>query len=159
MISNQLLTEIDGLCFAGFGDYHPGQPLVRLACSFFLPLLVAVLGRFLAAVASVYMRSQRRRAELKFLSRTMTIYDMQAMDENNDGEVQKSEFLAFMLVALNKVDQEDITEIMSLFDKLDVSKTGSIGMKDLAVSRSMIFRDVLGDSTGSQNVPVGIGHE
>ncbi|GAX21292.1 potassium channel subfamily K member 16 [Fistulifera solaris] len=131
----------------GFGDYHPDHPLVRLACCFFLPLLVAVLGQFLAAVASVYMKRQRRQAERKFLTRTMTIYDMQAMDENNDGEVQESEFLAFMLVALNKVNKDEITEIMSLFDRLDVSKSGTIDMKDLVVSKAEIFRGVLGDST------------
>ncbi len=108
---------------------------------------MAVLGQFLAAVASIYMKRQRRRAELKFLTRTMTIYDMQAMDENNDGEVQESEFLAFMLVALNKVNKEEIAEIMSLFDRLDVSKSGTIDMKDLVVSKSEIFRGVLGDST------------
>jgi Ca2+-binding EF-hand superfamily protein len=108
---------------------------------------VAVLGQFLAAVASVYMKRQRRKTELKFLTRTMTIYDMQAMDENNDGEVQESEFLAFMLVALNKVNREEIAEIMSLFDRLDVSKSGTIDMIDLFVSKSVIFRGVFGDST------------
>ena len=76
----------------------------------------------------------------------MTIYDIQAMDENQDGEVQRSEFLAFMLVALNKVDKEEIAEIMSLFDKLDVSKSGTIDIKDMVISRSMIFRGVLDDS-------------
>ncbi len=108
---------------------------------------MAVLGQFLAAVASVYMKRQRRKTELKFLTRTMTIYDMQAMDENNDGEVQESEFLAFMLVALNKVNREEIAEIMSLFDRLDVSKSGTIDMIDLFVSKSVIFRGVFGDST------------
>jgi hypothetical protein len=141
------VAKINDVFSAGFGDYHPDHPLVRLACCFFLPLLVAVLGQFLAAVASIYMKRQRRRAELKFLTRTMTIYDMQAMDENNDGEVQESEFLAFMLVALNKVNKEEIAEIMSLFDRLDVSKSGTIDMKDLVVSKSEIFRGVLGDST------------
>lgn len=108
---------------------------------------MAVLGQFLAKVASIYMKRQRRRVEVEFLNRTMSIYDMHAMDENHDGEVQQSEFLAFMLVALNKVDKEEITEIMSLFEKLDVSRSGSIDIKDLVVSRSRIFRGALDAST------------
>lgn len=56
-----------------------------------------------------------------------------------------------MLVALKKVDKEEVSEIMSLFDKLDVSKTGSISKKDLIVSRSMVFKSVMGDSIGSRN--------
>lgn len=87
-----MLTTTLVVCSSGFGDYYPDQPLVRLACCFFLPLLVAVLGQFLATVASVYMKSQRRRLELNFLSRIMTEYDLEAMDENKMVKYNKLNF-------------------------------------------------------------------
>jgi len=41
------------------------------------------------------------------------------------------EFLAYMLVALQKVDQEDVDEISELFHKLDVTKNNCLSKDDL----------------------------
>jgi hypothetical protein len=115
----------------GFGDLSPHKPGVRLACCFLLPLFVAVLGEFLGRIAGTYMDRQNRKAERHFLNRTMTLNDLQMMDTNTDGMVQKDEFLAFMLVALQKVDKSDIDSLLELFDHLDVSKTGTVTKDDV----------------------------
>lgn len=41
------------------------------------------------------------------------------------------EFLAYMLVALQKVDQEDVDEISELFHKLDVTNNNCLSRDDL----------------------------
>jgi potassium channel subfamily K len=122
------------VCFfieVGFGDFSPQIPGVRLACVFLLPLSVAVLGEFLTRVASVYIGRQTRRTEREFLNQTMTIADLETMDVDGDGKVQKGEFLAFMLVTLQKVDKEDIDDLLHLFNNLDVSQTGEVSREDV----------------------------
>ena len=115
----------------GFGDYHLQTQSMKLAGIVFLPFAVAVVGEFLARVASVYMNKKRRNAEKEFMSRTLTLSDIKAMDMDCDGKVDKAEFLIFMLVALQKVEKEDISAIMALFQRLDKDKSGCLSRRDL----------------------------
>jgi hypothetical protein len=65
----------------GFGDYAPKSQADKLYCVFFLPFAVAVVGR----IASVYIRRKTRKAERKFLKRSLTMCDIRKMDSNSDG--------------------------------------------------------------------------
>jgi len=48
--------------------------------------------------------------------------------------VSPFEFLRYMLVTLQKVEKEEIDEIMDMFKKLDKSNTGYINKSDLMTS-------------------------
>lgn len=89
------------------------------------------MGEFLGRVASVYLERKHRLAETKFLQQSLTWTDIETMDEDNDGEVDKAEFLSYMLVTLQRVDQEEIDTLMNLFNKLDVDKSGTLSKDDL----------------------------
>lgn len=119
----------------GFGDYSPQSQGERLAAVFFLPVAVAIFGQFLGRVASSYMDRQNRRREEEYLSRTLTLCDLNRMDTDHDGRVDRGEFLSFMLVAIHRVSQEDIDKNMRLFDKLDREKTGYLTKQDLVTFR------------------------
>jgi hypothetical protein len=88
-------------------------------------------GEFLGRVAGAYIERRNDTAEDRFLTRAMTLGDLRRMDTDNDGVVSPVEFLNYMLVALQKVDQEDIDEIMDLFRNLDKTRTGTINKADL----------------------------
>jgi len=94
-------------------------------------LAVAVLGEFLGRIAGVFLDSKADALEDRFLARSMTLMDLQRMDTDKDGRVSESEFLAHMLVAIQKIDKEDVDEIRALFRSLDRSKTGYINKGDL----------------------------
>jgi Ion channel len=115
----------------GFGDLHPNLPEVRIFAIFFLPLSVAVLGELMARIAGLYMDRKHNRAEREFLSRGLTLCDLHRMDLDQNGHVDKHEFLAHMLVALQKVSKEDVDEIMDLFNKLDKDKDEVLSEEDL----------------------------
>lgn len=74
----------------GFGDYHPTRPVTQIFAFFFFPLMVAVFGELLARIASVYMDRKERQSEQKFLSRTLTLTDINRMDTDRSGEVDKA---------------------------------------------------------------------
>ena len=66
----------------GYGDYTPKTQIDKLYCIFFLPLSVAVFGEVLGRIASVYIQRRMRRAEQKFMRRSVTLCDMRRMDTN-----------------------------------------------------------------------------
>jgi potassium channel subfamily K, other eukaryote len=75
----------------GFGDLSPTTKAARLACCLFLPLVVAVTGKLMGRVASAYLDRNRKQVESEFLSRTMTICDLEIMDADKDGTLSRAE--------------------------------------------------------------------
>jgi Ca2+-binding EF-hand superfamily protein len=61
----------------------------------------------------------------------MTLADIQEMDADNDGNVDKAEFLSFMLVTMQRVDPEDIESLLGLFKRLDSDGSGYLNAADL----------------------------
>ena len=114
----------------GIGDVTPSRKYVRLFCIFFIPFCVAVLGEFLARVASAYMQRKQKQKEEDFMGRSLTLCDLETMDTDLDGEVSKAEFLSYMLVALQKVEQDDIAQILALFDRLDKTHSNCLTKYD-----------------------------
>ena len=117
----------------GFGDMYPVH--MKVAAIFFLPFCVAVLGEFLARIASLYMRRKEMALEREFLQRSLTLCDIETMDADGDGRVGRETFVLYMLVAMQKIDKEDIEELNTLFDTLDVVKDGWLSKQDLVRSR------------------------
>lgn len=57
--------------------------------------------------------------------------ELLAMDSDGDGKVSKLEYLSYMLVKLNKADQDDIDGILTQFQKLDKDGSGELDKEDL----------------------------
>ena len=91
------------------------------------------MGEMLSQIAGVYMIRQREASESKFFQRDLTLSDLKRLDTDKDGSVDKAEFLTYMLVALQKVEKEDIDEIMGVFDRLDIDKSGNLTADDLGL--------------------------
>jgi hypothetical protein len=138
----------------GFGDDSPKVPGVRLACVLFLPLAVAVMGEFLGYVAGIYLERKQRQAERMFLEHTLTLADIQTMDANQDGKVTQAEFLAYMLVTLHRVSQDDVDSLLALFNKLDTDRSGALSKEDLRVHAGRCLRHHSQQLTGSSNLDV-----
>jgi hypothetical protein len=115
----------------GYGDYTPSTQMDKLYCVFLLPLAVAVFGEVLGRIANVYIQRKQRIAQVKFLHRSLTLCDLRNMDTDADGQVNREEFLCFMLVALQKVDRATIDELKGIFDTLDTNKNGVLDESDL----------------------------
>jgi Ca2+-binding EF-hand superfamily protein len=90
-----------------------------------------VFGEVLGRIAGVYIGRKTRKAEHKFLHRSITLCDLRRMDANDDGMVDMEEFITFMLVALQKVDKESIDDLRAIFRSLDTNGNGMLEKDDL----------------------------
>ena len=74
-------------------------------------------------------RAARFRQEMG--TRELTQQDLDIMDADGDGVVTRAEFLEFMLVAMNKIDEDLVQELRRNFDRLDADGTGQLSRQDL----------------------------
>ena len=77
------------------------------------------------------MDRKAKESEKRFLSRKLTLQDIEEIDSEGNGTVNPVEFLEFMLVAMGKVDVASIEAIKALFEKLDVKNDGLLDSKDI----------------------------
>ena len=130
-ITSTLYFSIMSASTTGFGDYTPTTEVNKIYCIFFFPISVAVFGEVLGKIAGIYVQHKFRKSEQDFLKRAITLCDLNRMDADSNGEVELGEFLSFMLVALQKVDQESIDELISLFKSLDSNGNGVLDKDDI----------------------------
>jgi Ca2+-binding EF-hand superfamily protein len=97
-----------------------------------VPLAAAVFGEMLAQIAGAYIERRSDEMEDAFLARALTVGDIEKMDLEKDGRVKPYEFLTYMLVTMQKAEQEEIDEILELFRKLDKDKNGYLNQDDLS---------------------------
>lgn len=87
----------------------------------FVPLALAVLGTYLEAVASTVVNAQQRKDDLHLLQKTkLTLREIRALDSDGDGNVSRSEFLQFMLLAMNQVDKDLLDRLNKQFDQVSL---------------------------------------
>ena len=103
----------------------------RLLAILYIPVAVGVMGSFLDIVANSIIKRQRQSAENYWQHKELSLRDLRAMDGDGDGTVSKAEFLEFMLVATDQVDQETLDNLKSHFDRLDKDHSGSLDKADL----------------------------
>ncbi len=82
-----------------------------------------------------------------FLARALTVGDIEKMDLEKDGRVKPYEFLTYMLVTMQKAEQEEIDEILELFRKLDKDQNGYLNQDDLLNKHNL----EIGRSTASNS--------
>lgn len=97
----------------------------------FIPLAVGATGHVLSIVANWIIDGRQKQFRDELATRELTLKDLDIMDADRDGRVSRAEFLEFMLVAMNKVDQELLDELKEHFQRLDKDNSGSLNRADL----------------------------
>ena len=98
---------------------------------FFIPLAVGAMGVWLSSVAGIVVESRSAQYRKGMRMKDLTQQDLEVMDRDGNGTVTRAEFLEFMLIAMNKIDQELVDELRMHFDRLDVDGTGELTKDDL----------------------------
>lgn len=127
----------------GYGDIAPKSPRMRSLSLAFIPLAVISLGEILGRISGYFIRKESNKAEQEFMDRTMTMDSLEAMDANQDGEVDLFEFLTFMLGSMQKVDAKMMNELKDLFESFDLNGSNSIQKEDIfLLAKKRIDKDL-----------------
>lgn len=115
----------------GYGDLAPVTQSGRILAILYIPMAVGLMGTLLDVVANSIIDRHQKQAQEYLKNKELTLQDLVAMDENGDGEVTRIEFLEFMLVAMDVVDQELLDDLRDHFKRLDIDGSGALDKKDL----------------------------
>ena len=112
----------------GYGDLTPQTQGAKLVAILFVPLAVGGMVQSLSIFARwiVDTRSSRSLTEKIQQQQRLMLQDLEVMDNSNDREVSRAEFLEFVLVAMNKMDTDLVHTLRRHFDALDVNGTGTL---------------------------------
>ncbi|KAG1699473.1 hypothetical protein DVH05_012886 [Phytophthora capsici] len=108
----------------GFGDFSPKSPSAKLYAIFYLPLAVVSVAHGVGSILNEFSARSVMKTKI-------SMKELLDMDADGDGKVSKLEYLSYMLVKLNKADQDEIDGIIAQFHKLDRDGSGELDRDDL----------------------------
>jgi len=109
----------------GFGGLHPVSEGGKLFATFWGLLSVSSMAN-LVQVLCEFMSVHKK----ELLSDHINKSFLQSMDKNEDGQVDKLEFLMFELVRTRACGSKDIQRALDSFDRLDVDGSGTLSWSD-----------------------------
>lgn len=120
----------------GYGDLAPRSDMTRLVMSFYILACTALFAAIVGVVIANQIAIQKRSSAVHFVMGALTEQKLAAMDLNTDGEVNRQEFMEYILVKLGFVDPQVIKLVNFCFEKLDLDDSGSLDMTDIGWSSS-----------------------
>jgi hypothetical protein len=106
--------------------------MARVAWGPATPLVVAL---FFLYVAELYAERRQRQLARWVVTRRTTNADLEAADMDGDQRVGAADFVLYKLKELGKISQEDISEFLEEFDRLDADNSGTLSPSDLAAAQ------------------------
>jgi voltage-gated potassium channel Kch len=130
----------------GYGDLHPRNQAGRTFLIFWMISGYVVMASSIREISQLYLKLKERHAEQRILNREVG-QEVLGLDEDGDGEVDRYEYLAHMVVAMGKMHKREVNEIMDRFDELDKTGDGRLSRADFE-SKEVV---VGGESPGGKN--------
>jgi potassium channel subfamily K, other eukaryote len=121
----------------GFGDFSPRTRAGRIWAIPFIPFAVAAAGEVIGNIASFLSERRAKQVYDRILHRELTMDYLLQMDANGDGKVTREEFTYGMLVELKIVDADQLEQLNQQFDRLDITKSGTLEKEDLKLAAEL----------------------
>ena len=121
----------------GLGDLAPSTRAGRLAAVVVIPMAVAAAGEILSAVGLALVERRQKKIYATQLNKGLTVDHLKAMDIDEDGKVEREEYVLFMLMEMGLVNRKEVEELREQFDRLDVTRTGSLDPDDLILMANL----------------------
>lgn len=115
----------------GWGDMQLPQGYQKLWICFFVLFAISCVSAAIAQIGSMRLTMEAYRRQEMLKNKRLATSLISQLDVVGKG-VDKFEFLAAMLVALEKVKPEEVSDILNQFDELDVERKGVLTLERLA---------------------------
>lgn len=119
----------------GYGDRSFTSETGRAFAVAWITVSTVVVALFFLYLAELYTERRQKALARWVLTRRTTTTDLEAADLDGDRRVGASDFVLYKLKELGKISQEEISEFLEEFDKLDADHSGTLSPYDLAVAQ------------------------
>jgi len=118
----------------GYGDMSLEQESSRTFSIFFILIGFGCVGAAIGNVGAIQVERAIEMKKREFLKTSLSANLLKEMDVDNTG-VDRAEFLCAMLLQLGKCSEEDLLQILTKFDELDLDNSGHLTKDDLKLLR------------------------
>ncbi|CAJ1940140.1 unnamed protein product [Cylindrotheca closterium] len=115
----------------GLGDFAPATKTGRIIALLLIPMSVAAFGEILSNIGLAWISSRQKQLFDSQLKTGLTMDHLKVMDNNQDGKVDREEYVLFMLLEMGLVSKEEVAELTDQFDRLDRTGTGYLNQYDI----------------------------
>ncbi|CAL0325873.1 unnamed protein product [Lupinus luteus] len=115
----------------GYGDESFSTTTGRTFAVFWILSSTICLAQFFAYLAELYAEGRQKSLAKMILTRKLSPSDLEAADLDGDRVISAAEFIVYKLKEMGKISQEDISEMMESFRKLDQDQSGTLTEADL----------------------------
>ena len=139
-INDQGGTTIDFVYYSvvtlttiGYGDIAPDDKRTKALAVFVVPLAAFATATIIARYAAFAAERKILKAQAKVIDRGLRLSDLELMDKDKNGTVDRLEFIEFMLLSMDKVDADFLNRLNAQFDELDKDGSGTLDKDDLVL--------------------------
>lgn len=136
----------------GFGDLETSDATRNFNIGYMIIAVGVVANGFGTLVEVIGIVGKIHRIE-KFCSRGVTADLISEIDEDGSGDVDRFEFLTYMLVNMGKIEMEDVEQVMELFKHYDIDNSGYLTIDDVVQANKE------GDDSPDDSKPVSAAKE
>ena len=115
----------------GYGDLVPTSAGSRLFVSVYVLIACGGLAVSMSNFGSIIMAMEADHKAKQFVQRGVTEAMIREMDSDGSGGISRAEFLEYMLVAMGKLEQEDLDQVNFMFAQLDADGSGELDVEDV----------------------------
>uniref|UniRef100_A0ACD5UQ43 Uncharacterized protein n=1 Tax=Avena sativa TaxID=4498 RepID=A0ACD5UQ43_AVESA len=119
----------------GYGDRSFSSETGRAFAVAWVMASTVVVALFFLYAAELYAERWQRELARRVATRRMTNADLEEADMDGDQRVGAADFVLYKLKELGNITQEEISEFIEEFDRLDADHSGSLSPSDLAVAQ------------------------
>jgi len=121
------------LSTVGYGDVEINKVSTRLFDIFFVLCGVPLMVYIVFLIGALFSKMMQQRMFRIFFLKGITMDVLRAVADRKTGKVQRSDFLAYLLVHGGKVKAVDIKKVNQLFNKIDVNRCEKLEVNELKV--------------------------
>ena len=133
-VTMSLYWSLQTCATIGWGDLRLEENYQKLWICCFVFIAIGCVSAAITQIGSMRVTMNAYRRQEMLQNKRLATSLISQLDVGGSG-VDKFEFLAAMLVALEKVKPEEVSDILSQFDELDAEKRGVLSLSRLASLR------------------------
>ncbi|KAI0563093.1 hypothetical protein FGB62_47g167 [Gracilaria domingensis] len=123
---NALYVTVISTSTVGFGDYEPTRKETKWIMTVWLCFSTVCVAKFIGDIAHTFAKMKQRAATRRLMGATLDMRSLRYLDRNHNRRVDKVQFLVEMLTRTGRVSEQDLNQLMAMFDELDGNHDGYI---------------------------------